>query len=154
MSHLALQVGPSNWVHKTRIHSIQRWHHFGAKTSRSTFLLEKQFHPFLYWIKYSWSGSTHILYYINLSVRWNTLLRNQISLCQHVFYYTYNCHNMFIVQAYYIICSFSVECDSVIIKICCELRWKENVPKIYSKTDCLENFEKLFGFGGKQRNDN
>ncbi len=46
LSHLALQVGSSNWVHKTRIHSIQRWHHFGSKTSQSTFLLEKQLHPF------------------------------------------------------------------------------------------------------------
>ncbi len=43
--------------------------------------------PFKYWIKYSWSGSTHILYYINMSGRWNTLLRNMISSCQHVFYY-------------------------------------------------------------------
>jgi hypothetical protein len=88
LSHLALQVGSSNWVHKIRIHSIQRWHHFGTKTSRSAFLLEKRLHPLLYWIWYSWSASTHILYYINfLSVRWNTLLRNQISSCQHVFYY-------------------------------------------------------------------
>ncbi len=44
-------------------------------------------HPSLFWIRYSWSGSTIILYYIYLSVRWNKLLRNQISLCQHVFYY-------------------------------------------------------------------
>ncbi len=58
------------------------------KTSWSVFLMVKQCHPFLYWIWYSQSGSTHILYYINLSVRWNTLLRNQISSCQHVFYYT------------------------------------------------------------------
>jgi len=43
--------------------------------------------PFKYWIKYSWSGSTHILYYINMSVRWNTLLSNQILSCQHIFYY-------------------------------------------------------------------
>ncbi len=85
LSHLALQVGSSNWVHKTQIHSIQRWRHFGAKTSWSTVLLEGQLHPSLYWIPYSWSGSTIILYYINLSVRWNTLLRNQISLCQYSF---------------------------------------------------------------------
>jgi len=88
LSHLALQVGFSNWVHKTPIHSIQRWQHFGAKTSQFAFLLEKQLHPSLYWIQYSWSGLTIILYYINLPVRWNTLLRNQISPCQHVFYYT------------------------------------------------------------------
>ncbi len=44
--------------------------------------------PSKYWIKYSWSGSTHILYYIKMSVRWNTLLRNQISSCRQVFYYT------------------------------------------------------------------
>ncbi len=50
---------------------------------------KKRLHPSLYWIPYSWSGSTIILYYINLSVSWNTLLRNQISLCQHVFYYRY-----------------------------------------------------------------
>jgi len=43
--------------------------------------------PSKYWIKYSWSGLTHILYYIKMSVRWNTSLRNQISLCQQVFYY-------------------------------------------------------------------
>ncbi len=36
--HFALQVGSSNRVHKTRIHSIQRGCYFGAKTSRSTFL--------------------------------------------------------------------------------------------------------------------
>ncbi len=46
--------------------------------------LESWLHPFYYWIKYSWSGSTHILYYINLSV---VRLGNQISLCQHIFYY-------------------------------------------------------------------
>ncbi len=86
-SHLALQEGSSNWVHKTQIHSIQRWRHFGAKISQSVFLLEKRLHPFLYWIKYSWSGLTHILYYINLSIRWNRSPRNQISLFQHVFYY-------------------------------------------------------------------
>ncbi len=34
LSPLALQVGSINCVHKTRIHSTQRWHHFGAKTSR------------------------------------------------------------------------------------------------------------------------
>ncbi len=87
-SHLALQGGSCNWVHKTRIHSIQRWHHFVAKTRRSTILLEKWLHPSLNWIWYSWSGSTIILYYINLLVSWNTLLRNQISLCQHVFNYS------------------------------------------------------------------
>ncbi len=76
------------WVHKTQIHPIQRWRHFGAQTFWSAFLLEKRLHPFLYWIRYSWSGLTHILYYINLSVSWNTLLRNQISSCQLVFYYT------------------------------------------------------------------
>ncbi len=86
-SHLTLQVGSSNWVNKTQIHSIQRWHHFGTITSWSAFLLEKRLHPLLYWIWYSWSRSTHILYYINLSVRWNSLHRNQISSCQHVFYY-------------------------------------------------------------------
>jgi hypothetical protein len=90
LSHLAVQVGSSNWGHKTRIHSIQRCRHFGAKSSRSAFLLEKQLHPFQYWIKYSWSGLAHILYYINLSIRWNTVLRKLISLCQHVFYYTVN----------------------------------------------------------------
>ncbi len=88
LGHLALQVGSSNWVYKTQIQSIQRWHHFGAKTNRSAFLLEKRLHRSLYWIQYSWSGSTIILYYINLSVSWNTLLRNQILLCQHIFYYT------------------------------------------------------------------
>jgi hypothetical protein len=40
-----LQVGSSNRVHKTQIHSIQRWHHFGTKTCVSAFLLEKRFHP-------------------------------------------------------------------------------------------------------------
>ncbi len=43
--HFALQVGSSNWFHKTRIHSIQRWCHFGAKTCRSTFLVKKLLHP-------------------------------------------------------------------------------------------------------------
>ncbi len=27
--HFALQVGSINWVHKTQIHSIKKWHHFG-----------------------------------------------------------------------------------------------------------------------------
>ena len=92
---LGLQVGSSNWVHKTQIHSIQRWYHLVPKLANPLSLLERRVHPFYYWIKYSWSASTHILYYINLSVRWNTLLRNQISSCQHVFYY----NNMFIEQA-------------------------------------------------------
>ncbi len=86
LSHLALQVESSNWVHKTRIHSIQRWRHFGAKASQTTFHLEKLLHLFYYWIQYSWSGSNHILYYINLSIRWNTLLRNQIS--SYIFFLT------------------------------------------------------------------
>ncbi len=90
LSHLGFQVGSSNWVHKTRIHSIQRWCNFGAKTSSSAFLLEKRLHHFLYWIRYPWSRSTHIPHYINLPVRWNILLRNQISSCQQVFYYTTN----------------------------------------------------------------
>ncbi len=85
LSHLALQVGSSKWVHKTQIHSIQRCRHFGAETRCSAFLLEMQLHPSLYWIRYSRSGSTIILYYKNLSVSWYTLLRNQISFCQHVF---------------------------------------------------------------------
>ncbi len=87
LSHLALQVGSSNWVHKTQIHSFQRWCHFGTKTSQSAFLEEKQLHPLLYWIWYSWSESMHILYYINLSVRWNISLRNQILSYQYIFYY-------------------------------------------------------------------
>ncbi len=37
----ALQSGSRNWVHTTRIHSFQRQHHFGAKTSWSTFMVEK-----------------------------------------------------------------------------------------------------------------
>jgi len=58
--------------------------------------------PFKYWIKYSWSGLTHILYYIKMSVRLNTLLRPQISCCQHIFYdnltikymfYSTDCHH-------------------------------------------------------------
>ncbi len=60
LSHLALQVGFSNWVHKTQIHSIQRWHHFCTKTSRSTlaapplfildlvFLIQIDYHSVLY----------------------------------------------------------------------------------------------------------
>ena len=82
--HFALQVGSSNWVHKTRIHSIQRWHHFAAKTSQSTWMAP----PLLLLDPVYWSRWTIILYYIYLSVRWNTLLRNQIFLCQRVFYYT------------------------------------------------------------------
>jgi hypothetical protein len=86
LSNLALQVGSSNWVHKTRIHSIQRWHHFGIKLANPLFPSERRLHPFNYWIKYSWSKLTHILYYINLSVRWNIIFRDQISSCQCVFY--------------------------------------------------------------------
>ncbi len=81
--HFALQVVSSNWVHKTRIHSTlapKLVNPLSFWRSSSTF--------FKYWIKYSWCRSTHILYYINMSVRWNTLLRNQILLCQRVFYYT------------------------------------------------------------------
>ncbi len=89
LSNLALQVRSSNWVHKTRINSIQRWRHFGTKTSWSAFLLETWLYSLSYWIRYSWSGSTHILYYINL---WNTLLINQILLCQQVFYYNFLCN--------------------------------------------------------------
>ncbi len=89
LSHLALQVGFSNWVHKTRINSIQRWRHFGTKTRCPAFFLEKWLHPSLYSIWYSWSGSTIILDYINLSVSWDRLLRNHISLCKHIFYYTF-----------------------------------------------------------------
>ncbi len=63
LSHLAFLVGSSNWVHKTRIHSIQRWHPLAPKLADP------------------------LLYYVNLSVRWNTLVRSQILLCQHIFYY-------------------------------------------------------------------
>ncbi len=45
LSHLALQVGSSNWVHKTRIHFIQRWPHFGTKTSQSAFPFGKAAPP-------------------------------------------------------------------------------------------------------------
>jgi len=81
--HFSLQVVSSNWVHKTQIHSTlapKLANRLSFWRSGSTF--------FKYWIKYSWSGLTHILYCINMSVRWNTLLRNQILLCQRVFYYT------------------------------------------------------------------
>ncbi len=48
--------------------------------------------PPLFILDHSWSRLTHITYHINLSVRWNTLLRNQISSCQQVFYYMSICH--------------------------------------------------------------
>jgi hypothetical protein len=106
---------------KTQIHSIQRWCHFGAQTSQSAFLLEKRLHPFLHWIKYSWSGSTHILYYINLSVRWNTALRNQISSCQHVFYYT---TAVALSNVGHILCSFLLKTKRVSLLGAGSKRWK------------------------------
>jgi len=88
LSHLSLQVGSSNWVHKTQIHSpFKDGTTLAPKLANPLSPLERWLYPFYYWIKYSWSGSTHILYYINLLVRWNTLLRNQILSCQHIFYY-------------------------------------------------------------------
>ncbi len=49
-------------------------------------------HPSLFLIRYSWSRSAILLYYIYSSVRWNKLLWNQIS-CQHVSYYCKNSHD-------------------------------------------------------------
>jgi hypothetical protein len=86
--HFALQVVLSNWVHKTRIHSIKDGATLSPKQADLLSFWRSCSTPFEYWIKYSLSGSTHILNYIKMSVRWNRLLRNQISVCQHVFYYT------------------------------------------------------------------
>ncbi len=44
--------------------------------------------PPYFWIWYSWSRLTIILYYIYLSLYEIHLLRNQISLCQHTLYYS------------------------------------------------------------------
>jgi hypothetical protein len=65
--------GSSNWVHTTRIHSIQRLRHFGAKTSWSAFLVEKQLRPLYIWIQFTWSGSTHMLYYLKMLINQNTV---------------------------------------------------------------------------------
>ncbi len=89
LSHFVLQVGSSNWVHKARIHSSQIWCHFGAKLADPLSSWKIGSTPFLSWIKYSWSGLTHIVSFINLSGKWIKLCRNQISSCQHVFYYTF-----------------------------------------------------------------
>ncbi len=119
LNHLALQVGSSNWVHKTRIHAIWRWHHFGAKTRQSAFLLENQLHSSIYLIWYSWSGSTTTLYYINLSVSWNTLLRNLISLCQCVFYYIVIPHISCALRLHtLILCNNSVLQFHIVILLC------------------------------------
>ncbi len=86
--YFALQVRSSNWVHKTKIHSIQGCATLAPKLVNLLSFWRSSSTPFNYWIKYSWSGLAHILYNINMSVRWNTLLRNQISSCQHIFYYS------------------------------------------------------------------
>ncbi len=88
LEHFALQVDPVIESIQLRSTPFKRWCHFGAKTSWSTFLLEKQVHPLYNWILFTWSGLTHIFYYLNMLVRWNTALRNQILWCQQVFYYT------------------------------------------------------------------
>ncbi len=124
LNHLALQVRSSNWVHKTRIHAIRRWHHFGAKTRQSAFLLEKQLHSSIYLIWYSWSGSTTTLYYINLSVSWNTLLRNQILLGQCVFYYIVIPHTSCALRLHtLILCNNSVLRFHIVILLCNSLLW-------------------------------
>jgi hypothetical protein len=89
LSHFVLQVGSSNWAHKARIHSSQIWCHFGAKLADPLSSWKIGSTHFLSWIKYSWSGLTHIVSFINLSGIWIKLCRNQISSCQHVFYYTF-----------------------------------------------------------------
>ncbi len=91
LSHLALQIGSSNWVHKTQIHSIQTWRHFGANP---LFSCKSSSNCFLYWIQYSWSWSTHILYYISLPVRWNTLLRNPVNTSFIIYFII--CSNLFV----------------------------------------------------------
>jgi hypothetical protein len=43
--HFALQLDPAIEFIQLGSTPFKRQHHFGAKTSRSTFLLEKQIHP-------------------------------------------------------------------------------------------------------------
>ena len=86
--HVALQVGSSIWIHKLRSTSFKDGTTLTQKLADLLSFWRSGSTPIKYWIKYSWSGSNHILYYINMSVRWNTFLRNQILSCQHVFYYS------------------------------------------------------------------
>ncbi len=70
----ALQAGSSNWVHKLGSTPFKD----GAT------LAPKIADPLSFWgssstpsKKYCWSRSTHILYYIKMLVRWNTLLKTR-----------------------------------------------------------------------------
>jgi hypothetical protein len=85
--HFALQVGSSNWVHKLRSTPFKD---VMPKLANPLSFWRSSSTPSKYFIRYSWSRLTNILYYIKMSVRWNTLLRNQISSCQQVFYYNVN----------------------------------------------------------------
>ncbi len=86
--HFALQAGSSNCVHKLGSTPFKDGATLAPKPFDPLFFWRSAPPPLKYWIKYSWSRSTHILYYVKMLVRWNTLLRNQISSCQQVFDYT------------------------------------------------------------------
>jgi len=85
--HFALQVGTSNWVHKLGFTPFKDGTTLAPKLADPLSFWRNGSTPSKYCIKYSWPGLTHILYYIKMSVSWNTLVRNQILSCQQVFYY-------------------------------------------------------------------
>jgi hypothetical protein len=91
--HFALQVGSSNWVHKLGCTPFKDGTTLAPKLADPLSFWRSSSTPSKYRIKYFWSGMTHILYYKNMSVRCNRALRNQIWLCQQVFYYNGIQHN-------------------------------------------------------------
>jgi len=68
--HFALKVGSSNWDHKLGSTPFKDGTTLAPKLADLLSLWSSGSTPSKYWIKYSWSRSTHILYYIKMSVRW------------------------------------------------------------------------------------
>jgi len=64
--HFALQVGSSNWDHKLRSTPFKDGTTLVPKLADSLSFWRSGSTPSTYWIKYSWSGSTQILYYLKM----------------------------------------------------------------------------------------
>jgi hypothetical protein len=64
--HFALQVGSSNWDHKLRSTPFEDGTTLVPKLADPLSFWRSGSTPSKYWIKYSWSGLTQILYYLKM----------------------------------------------------------------------------------------
>ncbi len=85
--HFALQTDPVTKFIKLGSGRFKEGANLAPKLANLLSIWISSFTPSKKLDPVTWSGSTHILYYIKTLIKWNKALRNQISLCQQVFYY-------------------------------------------------------------------